>query len=327
MLRSCRVLTGLATLALLCGPSCRRKVEVSEATYRETVSAFYTGLAALQTSQEVLARQKFDRVTTLVPDEPAGWANLGLLLLRQQEIDAGLREAPEGGRAGPEERSDPASPGPRGEPTRATCPRPSATGSAALALDPGDAKAAFALAQETERQGGRGQRGRGPACARNPARALREPRRAPGVRAPVGEAGRRRRRSRRPSRPSARRRRRGREPAREQLAALQQAAARGTHASAAPLVAFLKNVLVRVPEYRRALARGEHAARRGGRAARALPRASQNPEPEPAPPDEALAFHGRSPMAGPGAAWVGAVSLSGEGAPVVVAAAPGRWRG
>ncbi len=41
----------------------------------------------MQTSQEVLARQQFERVMELAPEEPAGWANLGLLLLRQQDIE------------------------------------------------------------------------------------------------------------------------------------------------------------------------------------------------------------------------------------------------
>ncbi len=63
---------------------------MSDATYREAVTAFYTGLAAMQTSQDVLARQSLERVTTLVPHEPAGWANLGLLLLRQQEIEPAM---------------------------------------------------------------------------------------------------------------------------------------------------------------------------------------------------------------------------------------------
>ena len=56
------------------------------------VTAFYTGLSAMQTTQEVLARQKFDRVIALVPQEPAGWANLGLLLLRQQELEQGAQQ-------------------------------------------------------------------------------------------------------------------------------------------------------------------------------------------------------------------------------------------
>ena len=77
---------GLASV-LACVPACRHEVELPEAAYREAVSAFYTGLAALQTSQEVLARQKLERVIEIAPAEPAGWANLGLLLMRQQEID------------------------------------------------------------------------------------------------------------------------------------------------------------------------------------------------------------------------------------------------
>ena len=79
--------------------SCRRPVpsaELTDSTYREAVTAFYTGLAAMQTTQEVLAREKFDRVVTLAPQEPAGWANVGLLLLRQQEIDAGREHSRQG---------------------------------------------------------------------------------------------------------------------------------------------------------------------------------------------------------------------------------------
>ena len=47
---------------------------ISDATYRDAVIAFYTGLAAMQTSQDEMAREKLDRVTTLVP---AGASGLG----------------------------------------------------------------------------------------------------------------------------------------------------------------------------------------------------------------------------------------------------------
>ena len=62
--------------------ACRRTADVAPEAYREAVVAFHTALAAIDTSQEVLAREKLDRVVALVPQEPAGWANLGLLLLR-----------------------------------------------------------------------------------------------------------------------------------------------------------------------------------------------------------------------------------------------------
>ena len=84
-----RISAFLLIVALGGACSSKREPEPSPQAYREAVTAFYTGLAAMQTTQEVLARQKFDRVVALVPQEPAGWANLGLLLLRQQEIEQG----------------------------------------------------------------------------------------------------------------------------------------------------------------------------------------------------------------------------------------------
>ena len=50
--------------------ACRRQPAISDEAYREAVVSFYTGLAALQTSQEVLARQQLERVTTLAPAQP-----------------------------------------------------------------------------------------------------------------------------------------------------------------------------------------------------------------------------------------------------------------
>ena len=47
----------------------------------------------MQTSQDVLARRHLERLTQLAPEEPAGWANLGLLLLRQQQIDEAISES------------------------------------------------------------------------------------------------------------------------------------------------------------------------------------------------------------------------------------------
>jgi cytochrome c-type biogenesis protein CcmH/NrfG len=67
--------------------ACRREPRIPDSTYRQAVTAFYVSLAAMQTSQDVLARSELDRLTQLVPQEAAGWANLGLLLLRQQQFD------------------------------------------------------------------------------------------------------------------------------------------------------------------------------------------------------------------------------------------------
>src|SRR5215210_8031775 len=88
-----RVLLATFVVLLAIGAACssRREPEAAPPAYREAVTAFYTGLSAMQTTQEVLAREKFDRVVALVPQEPAGWANLGLLLLRQQELEQGAQ--------------------------------------------------------------------------------------------------------------------------------------------------------------------------------------------------------------------------------------------
>src|ERR1700735_4182559 len=52
------------------------------------LSAFYVGLSALQVGDDVHAESKLSEVTRLVPGEPAGWANWGILSLRQRNYDA-----------------------------------------------------------------------------------------------------------------------------------------------------------------------------------------------------------------------------------------------
>ena len=67
--------------------ACRREATLPEPRYREAVTAFYVALSALQTRQDALARKELDHFVQLAPNEAAGWANLGLLLLRQQQLD------------------------------------------------------------------------------------------------------------------------------------------------------------------------------------------------------------------------------------------------
>ncbi len=51
------------------------------------VSAFYIGLAALQVGDDVHAESNLSTATQLVPGEPAAWANWGVLALRQRNYD------------------------------------------------------------------------------------------------------------------------------------------------------------------------------------------------------------------------------------------------
>ena len=59
----------------------------SSPQYNEIVRTFYIGLAALQVGHDVQADEKLAQFTQLAPAEPAGWANWGVLALRQRNFD------------------------------------------------------------------------------------------------------------------------------------------------------------------------------------------------------------------------------------------------
>jgi tetratricopeptide (TPR) repeat protein len=77
----------LVAMAGACRPGDKLPAKTSK-EYNEVVRAFYIGLAALQVGDDVRAESKLAQVTQLVPPEPAGWANWGLLALRQRNFDA-----------------------------------------------------------------------------------------------------------------------------------------------------------------------------------------------------------------------------------------------
>lgn len=285
--------------------------------YREAVTAFYVGLSAMQTTQEVLAREKFDRVVAIVPQEPAGWANLGLLLLRQQELEQGAQQLARAAALAPEsgaiQRLQALAESRRGNLAEAI-----AHWRRALELDPRDREAAYALALDIERQGGAdsdaaAQRTLGELIARKENLAARvEYARLAAKRGDrtaltgaigtlVGASS-------------------GWSPAAQEQLKMVQAAAADDPRTAAVRVAFLKNVLLREPAYRAALA---EISTPGAEVGQPLTRflRLENPDPQPAPADEALGFTIESLQgASGGASWVGAVSLTGEGSPVVAIA-------
>ena len=87
---------GRVAIALLCGglalglAGCgtgNKLPNKSSKEYAEAVSAFYIGLGALQVGDDIHADSKLSELTTLVPGEPAGWANWGVLALRQRKLD------------------------------------------------------------------------------------------------------------------------------------------------------------------------------------------------------------------------------------------------
>src|SRR6202451_1080087 len=78
-----------AALVLLLG-GCRSSGLPKPATkaYLDEVTAFYVGLAALQVGDDVRADSTLERATQLAQGEPAGWANWGVLALRQGNFEA-----------------------------------------------------------------------------------------------------------------------------------------------------------------------------------------------------------------------------------------------
>jgi Tfp pilus assembly protein PilF len=125
----------------------------SSETYRDAVAAFHTGLAAMQAGVEVVAEEQLLRVTELVPQEPAAWANLGLIALRRTALDLAAERLQKARTLAPDSSQIQVLSGllesmqGRLEEARAYLQR-------AVALNPHDLKAVYTLAQLTEQQGG-----------------------------------------------------------------------------------------------------------------------------------------------------------------------------
>jgi tetratricopeptide (TPR) repeat protein len=315
-------LSVLLTL-LLVGAGCRTReqsLDKSSKAYNEVVRAFYVGLAALQVGDDVRADSKLAQVTQLVPAEPAGWANWGLLALRQRNFDLAAERIERARTLAPQ--SDQIyyllglTESGRGRAAEAiTALRK------AVELNPQNLRATDRLAEEIERQGdetsaaeyerlmqqilavqpdnlaallelGRSAAKRGDEATLHQVLAKLTPRAAawpPEVQ--------------------------------QQLSAVQTAAATRDPRVTATRITFLRNVLVRVPEYRQSLSvikppPGEEAEPFTHFLRLATPTFA------PAPADMSLNF---TPQPLPSAqsdhwTWIGAVLLDGDGAPTVITA-------
>lgn len=300
-------------LLILAFSSCQQQPTLTDEAYREAVVAFHTGVAAMQTSQEVLAREQLDRVTQLADHEPAAWANLGLLLLRQQELEPALQRLRHAEVLAPEhagiQRLLALAAGRNGDLAVAA-----GHWQKALAVEPDDQKAAYALALDLERAGGDDNEAEALrtierlatrtgnlaaqvefarlAAKRGDATAMQQAVSALDAQAPVWP-----------------------DDIRQRFATVKEAAAVDP-ASAGRPIAFLKNFMLRLPAYRQAVARVSTPREEVGEPLYGfvvLP----NPDPRAAEADAAMTFDVRpvAPLAGAAARWTGALSLTGEGAP------------
>jgi Flp pilus assembly protein TadD len=294
--------------------------EKGSKVYAEVVSAFYVGLAALQVGDDVHAESKLSEVTQLVPAEPAGWANWGVLALRQRNYDVAAQRL---------ERARDLAPqndhiydllgileGDRGHSAEAI-----ADLRKACDLNPKNLRAAYALAQEIERQGDANSEAEFQQVIQkilsaqpNNLAALIELSRiaakrgdAAALKSAVAQIS---------ARSSA-----WPPEVQQQLSAVQAAAAGTDLRAAATRTTFLRNVLMRVPEYRQSLSEIKAPAGEEAQPFTHFVRL-ESPVFRPAPPDMSVKF---TPQAVPNSSdrdwnWIGAIQLGSAGAPVVAVA-------
>ena len=256
--------------------------------YEQMTRVFHRGLAALEVGLLDDARDQFAQATTLVPEEPASWANLALAQLRLGDTD-GAAPAIERALALAPDRADILLLASRLESARGELDASVALLRRATAADPADVRAGFALVEELERAG-QGDPGDevtrllDDLIARVPAnlavvveRARVAARRSDAVRARDSVM---RLNAMSAGWPAI---------ALEQLNGLRQAVAAGEWQDAVRSAALLRNVLARVPAFTEGLGQIRTPAELVGPAlSRFVVLAS--PSARPSPPDPALSF-------------------------------------
>lgn len=309
-------------LALM-GMGCRsgnKLPEKSSAQYGETVRAFYVGLAALQVGDDVRAESELTRATGLAPDEPAIWANLGLLNLRQRNLEAAAERFEKARSLAPTNARIQVLIAIL-ESTRGRSAESIGSLRKAIELDPKNLKALYMLAEETERQNDEGNAGEVLPLLQKILEV--EPNNLAVQLEAIRVAAKRNDLETLKTSVARLNERAGAWPAevQQQFKTLQEAAAAGDARGAATRVAFLRNVMVRIPEYRASLAL---VKTQPGEDAEPFTKflVLENPAFTPAPPDEALAFQSEPiPEFQTGKwDWVGAISLNGESEPMIAVA-------
>lgn len=300
--------------------STARLPAVGSQKYADFVSTFYVGLAGLQVGDDVRADTKLEEATKLVPGEPAGWVDWGVLALRQRNFDAAAQRLDRAHTLAPHDDHIEyllgLLEGDRGN-TAASIDYLQKT----VAMNPHNVRAFYSLATQVERQGNENSdaevqkilehilqvQPRNLAVLVDLARVSAKRGDTLTLRSAVTRITVRLQ---------------GWSPEiQEQLKALQTAAAGPAPRSAATRSTFLRNVLMREPEFRANLA--EILAQPGEEAAPVtrflrLP----NPPSRPAASDVAMTFHSEpiTDLAAEQWSWIGAVALNGADQPVVAAA-------
>ena len=294
--------------------------------YNELVRTFYVGLAALQVGHDVQAESKLSQFTQLAATEPAGWANWGLLALRQRNFDT-ASERLERARSLAPDNSEILYLLGLLESSRGKSAEAIAVLRKAVELDAKNLFAVYKLAEEVERQGDEQSTAEVQSLLQKILAAQPENLAAlvelSRIAAKRGDAETLKRtvtqiQGRSAAWPA---------EVQEQVKAVDEATRSGDLRAAATRTSFLRNVLLRVPEYRRNL-----GAIKPPPGEEAVPFTHflrlETPVFQTAPEDGSLRFRVQPvPNADPTHKdWIGALVLSGEGGPVIATASAGEVR-
>jgi Tfp pilus assembly protein PilF len=288
--------------------------------YAEFVSEFYIGLAGLQVGDDVRAEDKLSHASELVPGEPAAWVDWGVLALRQRSFDAAAERLKRAHDLAPkDDRIDyllGVLEGARGNSSAAIDDLREAT-----QQNPRNLQAIYRLATEVERQGDANSDAEVQTlmeqilkvqpdnmaalvdlCRVSAKRGDMETLRSTIARIVEHSQG-------------------WSPEVKQQFSELQTAAASPDHRAAATRSTFLRNVLMREPEFRANLA---EIAAQPGEEAEPMTRflRLQNPPSHPAPMDTAISFTSHPVQPGDARkwSWIGAIALNGSELPVVAVA-------
>ena len=311
----------LLLLALLngCRPGANLPTK-SSPQYNELVRTFYIGLAALEVGHDVQADAKLAQFTQLAAAEPVGWANWGLLALRQRNFDLAAERLHKARDLAPDNSDIHYLLGLL-ESSRGNTPVAIEELRKAVELDQKNLIAIYKLAEEVERQGDQKAADEFQTLIQkiltaqpDNLAALVELSR---IAAKRGDAAALKSSvAKIVSRSSA-----WPEEVRAQVTALDAAAHAGDTLAAATRTSFLRNVLMRVPEYRRNLATIKPPPGEEATPFRHFLKL-EAPVFRTAAPDTGITFKPEpvNNLDSPQQSWVGAISLSGTGAPVVATA-------
>ena len=309
----------LLLVALFAFSSCRPAASLpskSSPQYNELVRTFYIGLAALQVGHDVQADAKLSQFTQLAAGEPAGWANWGLLALRQRNYDTAAERLQRARDLAPDNSQIFYLVGLL-ESSRGNTAEAITALRKAVDLDQHNLVAIYKLAEEVERQGDEKstqefQELVQKILATEPdnVAALVELARAAAKRgdAETLNSAMAKINARSSTWP---------DEVKQQVTAVNEATKSNDLRAAATRTSFLRNVLMRVPEYRRDL-----SAIKPPPGEEAVPFTHflklESPVFTASPADTSISF---KPEELPGAdsiqaSWIGAISLSGSGAPV-----------